>query len=113
MLGADYDAIYGIEKIIQFMTIIFSTIIIATIYSNVTIMLIKLSSGISPVLQEKIDKMDQYMQFMKFEEIFSAQVEEYHINIWFKQRNIIYDDNFLDDMSESLHKSLLLHQWKF
>jgi len=113
MLGADYDVIFAWERVVQFLTIIFSTIIIATIYSNVTIMLVKLSSGISPILQEKIDKMNQYMRFMKFDETFAKQIEEYHINIWFKQRNIIYDDNFLSDMSEPLHKNLLLNQWKY
>ena len=112
-LGTDVDIVAPWENIILFMTIIFSTIINATIYSNVTIMLTKFSSGISPVLQEKIDSINQYMLFMKFDPEFRQQIEEYHINIWFKQRNMIYEDSFLGDMSESLQKGLLLQQWKY
>lgn len=113
MLGSDFESQESWERVLQIGTFMFSTIITATIYSNVCIMLTKLSSGISPVLQDKIDRMNQYMLFMKFDDNFRSQIEEYHINIWYKQRNIIYEDSFLQDMSEPLQKTLLLHQWKY
>ena len=38
--------------------------------------------------------------------------EEYLSNLWLKQRNIIYEDTFFDDLSYSLHKILLIKQWQ-
>ena len=52
------------------------------------------------------------MRFKEFEPGFFVVIEEYLNNLWCKQRNIIYEDTFFDDLSTGLHKMLLIEQWK-
>lgn len=113
MVGEDYLFETNWEILIQFFAVFLSTIITATIYSNVTLMLAKLSSGISPVLQTRIDKINNYMKFMNIDDNFINKIEDYHVSIWNKQRNIIYEKDFFDDMSWGLRKTILLNQWKY
>jgi hypothetical protein len=111
-LGNDFTTETIYERIILFLTFVTATIINATIYGNVAVMLSHASHGVSPLLRDKIDTMNEYMSFMKFSRKFTHQVEEYHMNIWYKQRNMMYDESFFDDMSMALRKSLLIQQWK-
>jgi hypothetical protein len=111
-LGNDFETKTITERVILTVTFVVSTILNATIYGNVAVMLSNVSHGLSPILREKIDTMDEYMKFMKFDEKFINIVEEYHINIWYKQRNMMYEETFFDDMSVALRKSLLIQQWK-
>ena len=52
------------------------------------------------------------MSFMEFDPEFIDRISEYHLNLWMKQRNMLYPEDFFDDMSLSLHKTLLIDQWK-
>jgi CRP-like cAMP-binding protein len=56
--------------------------------------------------------MKEYMNFMRFESETINTIEEYHKNIWMKQRNMMYPDDFFDNLSSALHKLILLDQWK-
>ena len=71
------------------------------------------TSGLTPILQQKLDVMNEYMRFKGFESGFFTVIEEYLNNLWLKQRNIIYEDTFFDDLSYSLHKLLLIEQWQY
>jgi len=91
-----------------------SMIIAATLFGYITEMVVELgSSGLSPILQQKLDVMNEYMRFKEFEDGFFIVIEEYLNNLWLKQRNIIYESTFFDDLSYSLHKLLLIEQWEF
>lgn len=90
---------------------IFSTIINAYIFGNIAVLIATMGSDVSPLLQSKIDIMGEYMYFMKIDKLFIDQIEEYHLNLWFKQRTIMYSADFFDDMTLSIRKMLLLDQW--
>jgi len=111
-LGTDFYTQTVGEEIFLVVIVIISTIMNASIYGNVAVMLGNMSSGVSPLLQEKIDTMTEYMNFMKFDSMFKNQIEDYHLNIWYKQRNMMYDESFFGDMSAALHKIMLLIQYK-
>jgi CRP-like cAMP-binding protein len=111
-LGNDLETKEFREQVILIVTTVSATIINATIYGNVAVMLTKVSDGVSPILREKIDTMLEYMNFMKFSAGFINQIEEYHLNIWFKQRNMLYEESFFGDMSRALQKIVLINQWK-
>jgi len=111
-MGNDFSTQQKFEMLILIICMVLSTIMNASIYGNVAVILSKVSGGVSPILREKIDTMNEYMNYMKFESIFKMQIEEYHLNIWFKQRNMMYDDTVFGDMSFALQKILLLQQWK-
>lgn len=99
------------EKIYFLVISIISIRLMANIYGNVAILITKLSYRTSPVVQEKIDIMKEYMKYMKFEKSFVDIIESYHVNIWSKQRSMLYSENFYDDMNVSLHKMILIDQW--
>ncbi len=87
--------------------------ITAAIFGYISEMVVELgSSGLSPILQQKLDVMNEYMRFKEFEDEFFIVIEEYLNNLWLKQRNIIYEETFFDDISFSLHKILLIEQWQ-
>jgi hypothetical protein len=111
-LGTDFLTNTSFEMVFLVFIVIISTITNASIYGNVAVMLANVSTGVSPILREKIDTMTEYMNFMKFDPYFKKQIEDYHLNIWFKQRNMMYDDSFFGDMSRALHTILLLFQYK-
>jgi hypothetical protein len=111
-LGTDMVTKTSFEMVFLVFIVIISTITNASIYGNVAVMLANVSTGVSPILREKIDTMTEYMNFMKFDPYFKKQIEDYHLNIWFKQRNMMYDDSFFGDMSRALHTILLLFQYK-
>lgn len=111
-LGTDFVTNTSFEMVFLVFIVIISTITNASIYGNVAVMLANVSTGVSPILREKIDTMTEYMNFMKFDPYFKKQIEDYHLNIWFKQRNMMYDDSFFGDMSRALHTILLLFQYK-
>lgn len=111
-LGTDFETETVSEQIFMIITIIVATIMNATIYGNVAFLLSNASFGVSPILRHKIDTMTEYMTFMKFDPIFTKQIQEYHLNIWYKQRNMMYDESFFGNMSLALQKILLIQQWK-
>lgn len=111
-MGNDFKTEKSSEKYLIIISVILSTIMNASIYGNVAVTLAKVSGDVSPLLKEKIDTMKEYMNYMKFDTIFIYNIEEYHLNIWFKQRNMMYDDTVFGDMSQALQKILLLQQWK-
>jgi CRP-like cAMP-binding protein len=63
-------------------------------------------------VQAKIDIMKEYMNFMRFDPDTIDTIQEYHKNIWMKQRNMMYPEDFFDNISSALHKLILLDQWK-
>lgn len=90
-----------------------SMILAAMVYGYISEMVVEVGgSGLSPILQQKLDVMNEYMRFKEFEDSFFTVIEEYLNNLWLKQRNIIYEDTFFDDLSFSLHKILLIEQWR-
>ncbi len=111
-LGTDFITNSIFEQIFLIVLVIVFTIVNASIYGNVAVMLGNVSSGISPILRNKIGTMSEYMTYGKFDPSFIQQIEDYHMNIWFKQRNMMYDESFFGDMSTGLHKILLLLQFK-
>ena len=111
-LGNDVIVQQNWEMFFLLMVTVVSTIVNASIYGNAAVMLNSVSFGVSPILREKLDVMKEYMGFMNFDGRFIDQIEEYHVNIWLKQRNMMYEDNFLNDMSLALQRILLLEQWK-
>jgi hypothetical protein len=111
-LGTDFQTTAVFEQVFLVCLVIISTITNASIYGNVAVMLSNVSFGVSPILRDKIDTMTEYMNFMKFDPEFKKQIDDYHLNIWFKQRNMMYDESFFGDMSHALHKILLLLQFK-
>jgi hypothetical protein len=111
-LGTDFQTTATFEQVFLVCLVIISTITNASIYGNVAVMLSNVSFGVSPILRDKIDTMTEYMNFMKFDPVFKKQIDDYHLNIWFKQRNMMYDESFFGDMSHALHKMLLLLQFK-
>ena len=52
------------------------------------------------------------MNFMKFEKKFVNTIEDYHVNIWMKQRNMMYPEDFFSNLSVALQKLIFLKQWK-
>jgi hypothetical protein len=111
-MGTDFQTQTTFEQWFMVLLVIFSTILNASIYGNVAVILGNISFGVSPILREKIDTMTAYMNFMKFDPMFTNQIQEYHLNIWFKQRNMMYEESFFGDMSAALHKIMLLVQYK-
>jgi hypothetical protein len=111
-LGSDLQTQVLYEQVFLVCIVIISTIANASIYGNVAVMLSNVSFGVSPILRDKIDTMTEYMNFMKFDPIFKKQIDDYHLNIWYKQRNMMYDESFFGDMSQALHKILLLLQFQ-
>ena len=111
-LGTDFQTQAVFEQVFLVCLVIISTIANASIYGNVAVMLSNVSFGVSPILRDKIDTMTEYMDFMKFDPAFKKQIDDYHLNIWFKQRNMMYDESFFGDMSHALHKILLLLQFQ-
>jgi CRP-like cAMP-binding protein len=111
-MGTDFSTNTATEQWFMIVIVIFSTIMNASIYGNVAVILGNISFGVSPILREKIDTMTSYMNFMKFDPMFTNQIQEYHLNIWFKQRNMMYEESFFGDMSSALHKIMLLIQYK-
>lgn len=84
----------------------------ASIFGNVAILISNMSFGVSPVVQEKIDVMKEYMSYMKYEKNFIDTIEKYHVNIWSKQRTMLYSEDFFGDLNSSLMKMILIDQWK-
>lgn len=109
--GNDVITLQSWEMMVMMAVTVISTVTNASIYGNVAVMLNSVGFGVSPILRAKLDVMKEYMGFMKFDERFADQIEEYHVNIWLKQRNMMYDQNFLGDMSLALQRILLLEQW--
>jgi hypothetical protein len=109
--GNDVITIQSWEMVVMMSVTVISTVTNASIYGNVAVMLNSVGFGVSPILRAKLDVMKEYMGFMKFDERFVNQIEEYHVNIWLKQRNMMYESNFLSDMSLALQRILLLEQW--
>jgi len=92
---------------------VYSMIVSAALFGYLTEIVVQMgSSGLSPILQQKLDVMNEYMRFKEFEDGFFVVIEEYLNNLWLKQRNIIYEDAFFDDLSSSLHKIVLIEQWQ-
>ena len=90
-----------------------SIIVSAMLFGYITEIVTEMgSSGLTPILQQRLDVMNEYMRFKDFEKGFFTVIEEYLNNLWLKQRNIIYEDTFFDDLSYSLHKLLLIEQWQ-
>lgn len=100
------------ERIVAIIVIICSIALNASIFGNVALMISKMSVGLDPFVQEKIDVMKEYMNFKKFDDKFMKIIEDYHVNIWSKQRNMMYPEGFFDNMSSALQKLILLDQWK-
>jgi CRP-like cAMP-binding protein len=84
----------------------------ATIFGNFAVMLGKMSLGLDPFVQAKIDIMKEYMNFMRFDSETIVTIQEYHKNIWMKQRNMMYPEDFFSNLSSALHKLILIDQWK-
>lgn len=110
--GNDFIVQNNFEIVVMMCVTVVTTVTNASIYGNAAVMLNSVGFGVSPILRAKIDVMKEFMVFMKFDERFIDQIEEYHVNIWFKARNLMYKNNFLGDMSISLQRMLLLEQWK-
>lgn len=100
------------EKFIFVIIAVMSMGFTASIFGNVAILISNMSFGVSPVVQEKIDVMKEYMKYMKFENSFIDTIESYHVNIWSKQRTMLYSDAFFSDLNASLLKLILIDQWK-
>jgi len=110
-LGNDFRLLASWEIYAIMLIAVVATIINAYIFGNIAVLLAAIGSDVSPLLQKKIDIMGEYMYFMKIDKSFIDQIEEYHLNLWFKQRIIMYSDDFFDDMTLSIRKMLLLDQW--
>jgi len=100
--GNDTQTQQSWEMAVLMAVTVICTVTNASIYGNVAVMLNNMGFGVSPILRQKLDVMKEYMNFMKIDERFIDQIEEYHVNIWLKQRNMMYEDNFLNDMSLAL-----------
>jgi len=110
-IGNDFTMMLSWETYAVLLIVVCSTIINAYIFGNIAVLLAAIGSDVSPLLQRKIDIMGEYMYFMKIDKTFIDQIEEYHLNLWFKQRTIMYSEDFFDDMTLSIRKMLLLDQW--
>jgi hypothetical protein len=110
-LGNDFIMGSSTETYLIICIIIFSTTMNAYIFGNIAVLLAQIGSDVSPILQKKMDIMEEYMYFMSIDKEFIERIEEYHLNLWFKQRTIMYPDDFFDDMNVSIRKMLLLDQW--
>jgi len=110
-IGNDFSLEQLWETYALLTIVVLSTILNAYTFGNIAVLLSAIGSDVSPLLQEKIDIMGEYMSFMKIEKAFMEQIEAYHLNLWFKQRTIMYSDDFFDDMTVSILKMLLLDQW--
>jgi CRP-like cAMP-binding protein len=100
------------ERLYSVLVVVFGLGLNASVFGNVAVLLGKMSVGLDPFVQEKIDIMKEYMNFMKFETETIDTIQEYHKNIWMKQRNMMYPEDFFDNLSSALHKLILLDQWK-
>ena len=80
----------NIEKTIVLFVMILSLGLNASIFGNVAVVISKMSVGLDPFIQDKVNIMKEYMNFMKFEAKFVGTIEVYHVNIWMKQRNDRY-----------------------
>ena len=100
------------ERLYSVLVVVFGLGLNASVFGNVAVLLGKMSVGLDPFVQEKIDIMKEYMNFMKFETETIDIIQEYHKNIWMKQRNMMYPEDFFDNLSSALHKLILLDQWK-
>lgn len=100
------------ERLYSVLVVVFGLGLNASVFGNVAVLLGKMSVGLDPFVQEKIDIMKEYMNFMKFETDTIDTIQEYHKNIWMKQRNMMYPEDFFDNLSSALHKLILLDQWK-
>ena len=100
------------ERVFVIIVLITALGLNASIFGNVAVIISKMSVGLDPFVQEKIDIMKEYMNFMKFDQETIEKIEGYHVNIWMKQRNMMYPDGFFSNMSSALHKLILLDQWR-
>jgi hypothetical protein len=112
LLANEYPTGSKMEKTFTLSVLILSLGLNASIFGNVAVVLSKLSVGLDPFIQEKVDIMKEYMNFMKFEKGFINTIEEYHVNIWMKQRNMMYPEDFFSNLSIALQKLIFLKQWK-
>jgi CRP-like cAMP-binding protein len=111
--GNDLPTKNNFELYFLLLVNVVSMIVAAAIFGYISEMVVEMgSSGLSPILQQKLDVMNEYMRFKEFDEEFLIIIEEYLNNLWLKQRNIIYDNSFFEDLSFSLHKILLINQWE-
>jgi len=110
-IGNDFSLTELWETYALLVIVVASTILNAYTFGNIAVLLSAIGSDVSPLLQTKIDIMEEYMSYMKIEKAFMEQIEAYHLNLWFKQRTIMYSDDFFDDMTVSILKMLLLDQW--
>jgi hypothetical protein len=110
--GNEYSSKTKAEKIMHLFLLILSLGLNASIFGNVAVVLSRMSVGLDPFIQEKVDVMKEYMNFMKFEPKFIRTIEEYHVNIWMKQRNMMYPEGFFSNLSVALQKLIFLKQWK-
>lgn len=100
------------EKMYFVIILVVSMGLTASIFGNVAILISNMSFGVSPVVQEKIDVMKEYMAYMKYDKPFIDTIETYHVNIWSKQRTMLYSEDFFADLNSSLLKMILIDQWK-
>jgi len=110
--GNELTTLQNWEKFFLLGINLLSMCIAASIFGSIAVMIEGMGSGLSPILQQKLDVMNEYMRFKEFEPGFFVVIEDYLNNLWLKQRNIIYEETFFDDLSVSLHKLLLIEQWK-
>jgi CRP-like cAMP-binding protein len=108
----EYNNNYIWERIFAIIIIITAIFLNASIFANVALIIQKMSISLPPIIQERIDIMREYMTFMKFESSFINTIEEYHINIFRKERNMLYKPDFFNNISTSLHKQILIQQWR-
>jgi len=111
LTGNEYTCNENAERLMVLTVLIISMGLNASIFGNVAVMLSKMSVGLDPFVQEKVDIMKEYMNFMKFEKKFIGTIEEYHVNIWMKQRNMMYPEGFFSNLSIALQKLIFLYQW--
>ena len=112
MMMNELDVVNSWEKMYQVVVLGVSIGLNASIFGNVAVLLENVSFGLSPILQAKVDIMKEYMFFMEFDDSFITQISDYHLNLWMKQRNMLYPEGFFDDMALSLQKTFLIDQWK-
>lgn len=112
LTGNSLNAKQSWERMYQICVLLIALGLNASIFGNVAVIIGKMSVGLDPFVQEKIDIMKEYMNFMRFEIDTINTIEEYHKNIWMKQRNMMYPHDFFDNLSSALHKLILLDQWR-
>ena len=112
LTGNEYKTETNRERIQNLIVLIISLCLNATIFGNVAVLLSKFSVGLDPFIQEKVDIMKEYMNFMKMDPNFINVIEEYHLNIWVKQRNMMYPENFFTNLPMALQKLIFVQQYK-